>query len=428
MPNQEEEKASGKPAAKARPILKPSSTSGWDFTPMEERQWIDIEIQESKDSHCFRMSEFTSRLLGVHYDQVIECKKMLSDNTGYRSDEMMQQFANVQYWSIDRWISVMTKSGGQKKRFQYCLNPNYLHRFLYLRAIQGHSGSTINPALQDNVMLPEGFTEYIYHVGNGKIESIVNHGLIPGGVSLKTDRQSVFFTVVNPIYHQDDIGKTLCDLSQARIASWKILGNNFRIQYFGVIWRSLNKEDCNFIKQDQTQLFSTTLPAEFIEKAICMKTKDQLCRRESVILLPRAVLNASSEWNSQDLLAQEARSSWESQQDTESYGEIRSNTADYRVPGISISTVKLQDARRQNNVTQLIEMPEKHQRKEQFLEVMSQKQEINKFSEESQQLLADMNQTEIFEHCENSAKHQCPDCNAFFEFGIIYCSCGWNLK
>ena len=30
-----EEKASGKPAAKARPILKPSSTSGWDFIPFK---------------------------------------------------------------------------------------------------------------------------------------------------------------------------------------------------------------------------------------------------------------------------------------------------------------------------------------------------------------------------------------------------------
>ena len=59
---------------------------------------------------------------------------------------------------------------------------------------------------------------------------------------------------------------------------------------------------------------------------------------------------------------------------------------------------------------------------------MSQKQEINKFSEESQQLLADMNQTEIFELCENTAKHQCLDCNAFSEIGMIYCSCGRNLK
>ena len=69
----------------------------------------------------------------------------------------------------------------------------------------------------------------------------------------------------------------------------------------------------------------------------------------------------------------------------------------------------------------------KHRHKEQFLEDMSQKQEIDKFSEESQQLFVDMNHTEIFELCENSAKHQCPDCNAFSEIGIIYCSCGRNL-
>ena len=83
-----------------------------------------------------------------------------------------------------------------------------------------------------------------------------------------------------------------------------------------------------------------TLPAEFIEKAICMKTKDQLYRRESVVLRPRVVLEANSQSGSQDLPVQEARSSWEFQQ----FGETRSNTADYRIPEKSISTVKLQDA------------------------------------------------------------------------------------
>ena len=166
---------------------------------MEQRQWIDIEIQESKDSDCFQVPKFITRLLrhsqqvhreedaGVHNDQIIdEFKKKLSDDTGYWSDEMKKQFANIPHWSIHKWISVLVKGGGQKKRFQYCVNPNDPQKFLYLRAIQGHSGSTINPALQDNVLLPEGFTEYIYHVGNGKeLRSIVNHGLIPGGVSSK---------------------------------------------------------------------------------------------------------------------------------------------------------------------------------------------------------------------------------------------------
>ena len=92
-----------------------------------------------------------------------------------------------------------------------------------------------------------------------------------------------------------------------------------------------------------------------------------------MILRPRVVLKANSQSGSQDLLVQEARSSWESQQDAESCWETRSNTADYRILGISISMVNLQDARRQNNVTKLIEMFEKHRHVEQFLKDMSQK-------------------------------------------------------
>ena len=58
---------------------------------------------------------------------------------------------------------------------------------------------------------------------------------------------------------------------------------------------------------------------------------------------------------------------------------METHTADYRVPGVSTSTVKLRDAQRQNNVTKVFEMFEKHQHNEQFVEDMSQKQEINRF-------------------------------------------------
>ena len=87
MPIQEEEKASVKPAAKARSILKPSSTSGCGFIPVEQRQWIDIETQLSNDLCCFQVSKFITRLLrhskkvhreddgAVQYDPVLdECK------------------------------------------------------------------------------------------------------------------------------------------------------------------------------------------------------------------------------------------------------------------------------------------------------------------------------------------------------------------
>ena len=105
MPIEEEEKASEKPAAKARPIHKLSSMSGWDFIPDEQRQWIDIGIQESNDPRCFQVSKFITRLLrhnqkvcreadgAVHYDQIIdECKKKSSEDPGHSSDEMKKQF------------------------------------------------------------------------------------------------------------------------------------------------------------------------------------------------------------------------------------------------------------------------------------------------------------------------------------------------
>ena len=61
----------------------------------------------------------------------------------------------------------MAKRGGQKKRFQYCLNPNSSEHFHYFRAIQGDSGGTlVDPALQDNVLLPDDFAENIYHIVN----------------------------------------------------------------------------------------------------------------------------------------------------------------------------------------------------------------------------------------------------------------------
>ena len=62
---------------------------------------------------------------------------------------------------------VWQREEDQRKGFQYCLNPISFNDFLYFRAIQGHSGdNAVDPELRDNVLLPEGFTEYIYHFVN----------------------------------------------------------------------------------------------------------------------------------------------------------------------------------------------------------------------------------------------------------------------
>ena len=126
-------------------------------------------------------------------------------------------------WSIEDWISILAREGGQKKRFQYCLNPDSSRQILYCRSIQRHSGGiAIDSELQDNVLLPKEFTEYIHHVGNvSEMHSIIRSGLILGGQSLKRGRQSVFFTVVNPMDDDSCLEETPCDLTKPRIAPYK---------------------------------------------------------------------------------------------------------------------------------------------------------------------------------------------------------------
>ena len=47
-----------------------------------------------------------------------------------------------------------------------------------------------DPALQDNVMSPSDFAEYIYHVGRSHdMHSIIQSGLIPGGTDVKRGRR-----------------------------------------------------------------------------------------------------------------------------------------------------------------------------------------------------------------------------------------------
>ena len=84
---------------------------------------------------------------------------------------------------------------------------------------------------------------------------------------------------------------------------------------------------------------------------------------------------------------------------------------DYRILGVPLSAVEQQDTHRKDKFKKLIEKFENHRNKKSFLQDLKQTKEINEFSKESQDLIADMNNTEIFELCETSSEQQCPDCN-----------------
>ena len=114
----------------------------------------------------------------------------------------------------------MAQGGGNKKRFQHSTDPSG-QEILYLRALQGHSGrSLIDPSLQDNVLIPDDFFEYIYHVGCAiNSHSIINSGLMPGGQIL-SNRQTVFFLLVDPMNKERKDPETV-DLKAPRLARYK---------------------------------------------------------------------------------------------------------------------------------------------------------------------------------------------------------------
>ena len=134
-------------------------------------------------------------------------------------DYLRNHFEQSQHWSDEKWKSTMAEGGGNKKRFQYCTDPSG-QEILYLRALQGHSGrNLIDPSLQDNVLIPNEFFQYIYHVGCAiNLHSIMNSGLIPGGQNL-SKRQTVFFMPVDPMNKEHKDPDTV-DLGAPRLAQY----------------------------------------------------------------------------------------------------------------------------------------------------------------------------------------------------------------
>ena len=115
-------------------------------------------------------------------------------------DDLRNEFEHSQYWSDEMWKSKMAGGGGHKEKNQYCTDPSG-QEILYLRALQGHSGrNPIEPTLQVILFIPNDFFEYICHIGCSiNFHSTTNSGLIAGGQNSSRERQTVFFTAVNPM-------------------------------------------------------------------------------------------------------------------------------------------------------------------------------------------------------------------------------------
>ena len=269
--------------AKAKPRRSTFVCSSTRTVPTSERSWTDIE-PETYSSIAYPVSKRLTTLLRHGHlpreeDGAIEFWRL--------KEYLRNEFENSRYWSDEMWKSTMTRGGGNKKRFQYCTDSSE-QEILYLRALQGHSRrNLIDPSLQDNVLIPDTFSEYIYHIGCAiNLHSITNSGLIAGGQNSSREMQTVFFTAVNSM-DKDHKDPQKLDLNQARLASYKQkTWKRHQDTVYKVDFQLAQRKGLKFY---QTRLNAIilydTLPAYCVPKAIMMETGEIIY--EKVYASPR---------------------------------------------------------------------------------------------------------------------------------------------
>ena len=148
-------------------------------------------------------------------------------------DDLRNKFEHSQHWSDDMWKSKMAGGGGNKKRFQYCTDPS-----------GGHSGrNPIHLALQDNVLIPNNFFEYIYHTEMCNQFTLHHKFRINSGrTKFKQGKTDGILTAVNPMNKEHRDPHEL-DLTNHVLHRTSKSGKCTKIRCTGSVYSLLNEKD-----------------------------------------------------------------------------------------------------------------------------------------------------------------------------------------
>ena len=267
--------------AKAKP--QPREFAGTITTILiHQRRWIDIEPSK-QDLVSYDLSRKVINLL--RHNQTLHREEDGAIEFCKIKFHLRDHHSQIQNWSDDRWKACLAAGGGSKRRYQYC--SDNLGTNIYLRALQGHSGSNlIDLALHDNVLIGPGIFPYIYHVGsNFNLYSIISNGLIPGSQNLSR-RQSVFFLLVDP-RNEDHKDPEYIDYSVPRHARY--LQNTWKRNQDTVFWIDIDlgiiKEGLKFYQtRSNAIILQGALPANCIVRAERLKNGEK-CMKGNICLL-----------------------------------------------------------------------------------------------------------------------------------------------
>ena len=111
--------------------------------------------------------------------------------------------------------------------------------------------------------------------------------------------------------------------------------------------------------------------------------------------------------------------------DNEFNRAIDEENIDFNIPGVPNSTVKRSHG---VNVRNLIQKIENHPQRQALQSDLQQHRQFNPFSKESQDVIKAAGNTELCELLDVEPKAQCKACLAYWDAGIVYCTCGHFLR
>ena len=369
------------PRSKAKAKPQPRELAGTTATiPIHQRRWIDIEPSK-QDLDSYDLSKKVINLL--RHNQTLHREEDGAIEFCKIKFHLRNHHSQIQNWSDDRWKACLAAGGGSKRRYQYC--SDNVGSIIYLRALQGHSGSNlIDPTLQDNVLIGTGIFLYIYHVGcTFNLYSIINNGLVPGGQNLSR-RQTVFYLPIDP--RPTQFPKPIEDRTGKPVTQ-EIVGKS------------------------QGELSSSNRTGEPVkdEEKRVMKDHDRT---------GKPVEGSSHK-------VQEV-GSLEHRDDVNKFNlAIDDENIDFNISGVPNAMVKRSHG---INVHNLIQQIENHSQREALQSDLQQHCAFNPFSKESKDAIMAAGNTELCEIVDVEPKSQCRACLTHWSAGIVYCTCGHLMK
>ena len=141
---------------------------------------------------------------------------------------------------------------------------------------------------------------------------------------------------MSPMEDVYGMAETPCDLTKPRIAPYQNTWKRFQNTVFWCSLKLAQRKGFQFYQtRSHAVVLYNTLPAACIEKAVCMKTPDELYQKVRFSpRAPRVVLKSNSQYGPEDPQSHETVSSWEPSSDSKSYKEICNNTVDHKISGV----------------------------------------------------------------------------------------------